>query len=57
MEGPRAFSREELAAQDCLFAHRAALFYTPTEYIPAEYVGKGIFGLPLSRGPRWLERT
>lgn len=29
MEGPIVFSKEDLLEQDNLFAHRAALFYTP----------------------------
>lgn len=41
MEGPVAFSRDDLLKQDNLFAHRAALFYTPTCNIPKQYVGRG----------------
>lgn len=37
--GPIAFSREDLESQAHLFAHRAALFYTPTESIPSLYIG------------------
>ena len=40
-KGPVAFSRTRLLRQKNLFAHRAALFYTPTEDIPPEYIGVG----------------
>ncbi|TDU81577.1 hypothetical protein EI77_00887 [Prosthecobacter fusiformis] len=39
--GPAAFARRKLEKQDHLFAHRSALFYTPTENIPAKHVGSG----------------
>jgi hypothetical protein len=42
LEGDRlSFSREEILAQSDLFAHRAALFYTPTLSIPDTCVGEG----------------
>lgn len=41
MEGPIVFSKEDLLEQDNLFAHRAALFYTPTCNILSKYIGKG----------------
>src|ERR1700730_4236168 len=40
-EGPTVFSRVYLAAQDDLFAHRAALVFTPTDYLPPHFVGRG----------------
>ena len=40
--GPIAFSRQRLAQQAHLFAHRAALFYTPTESIPSSFIGSGM---------------
>lgn len=39
-EGPTAFSRAELAAEPNPFAHRAALFFTPTKNIPDDWVGE-----------------
>jgi hypothetical protein len=39
--GPTCFSHSELTEQTHLFAHRGALFYTPTENIPLEYIGTG----------------
>ena len=35
------FSANEVANQEDLFAHRAALFYTPTSAIPSEFIGEG----------------
>jgi hypothetical protein len=40
-KGSIAFSRQRLKKQDHLFAHRSALFYTPTENIPSSLVGSG----------------
>lgn len=40
-EKPVAFSASEVSAQEELFAHRAALFYTPTDSIPGEFIGYG----------------
>jgi hypothetical protein len=39
--GPVEFTRHRLAKQQHLFAHRCALFFTPTQNIPVEYVGSG----------------
>ena len=39
MQGPTLFTRERLHQQEGLFAHRSALFYTPTENIPAYNIG------------------
>jgi len=38
---PVAFSASAVSAQTDLFAHRAALFYTPTSAIPSGYIGSG----------------
>ena len=40
-EGPQSFKKEQLVQQQDLFAQRAALFYTPTNQIPTEFVGRG----------------
>ena len=40
-KGPVSFTRRRLQKQEHLFAHRTALFYTPTKNIPADYVGSG----------------
>lgn len=40
-KGPLSFPIRRLKKQEHLFAHRSALFYTPTENIPAEYIGCG----------------
>jgi hypothetical protein len=40
-EVPTVFSRADLATQSDLFAHRAALFFTPTANLPARFVGEG----------------
>jgi hypothetical protein len=47
MNGPMTFSRHELQRQEHLFAHRSALFYTPTENIPPSYVGRGVLDVTL----------
>ena len=49
--GPVAFSRQRLDRQEHLFAHRSALFYTPTEHIPPEYVGSGPLDITLPVAP------
>jgi hypothetical protein len=41
MKGPMRFTRARLKRQEHLFAHRSALFYTPTQHIPEEFVGGG----------------
>jgi hypothetical protein len=54
--GPTAFTHEAVAMQPDLFAHRAALFYTPTENLPEEFVGSGILDITLSLPtPDYLE--
>ena len=40
-EGPQVFSAGEICAEADLFAERCALFYTPTENLPSEWVGEG----------------
>jgi len=37
--GPVSFTAGQLGEQKHLFAHRCALFYTPTGNIPVQYVG------------------
>jgi hypothetical protein len=49
--GPVAFTRQRLERQEHLFAHRCALFYTPTENIPVEHVGSGPFDIMLPVAP------
>jgi len=39
--GPASFTIRRLQRQEHLFAHRSALFYTPTRNIPAQHVGSG----------------
>jgi hypothetical protein len=46
-KGPVSFTRRRLQKQEHLFAHRSALFYTPTENIPAGYVGSGALDITL----------
>ena len=41
MRGPVTFTRRRLQRQEHLFAHRSAVFYTPTENIPESFVGSG----------------
>jgi len=41
MKGPVIFTRRRLQRQEQLFAHRSALFYTPTQNIPETFVGSG----------------
>lgn len=55
-EGPTVFTGQRLREQPDLFAHRAALFYTPTDQIPTEYRGHGALHavLPLA-SPDWTE--
>lgn len=40
-EGPTAFSKADVANESDLFAHRAALLFTPTDRLPARLVGEG----------------
>lgn len=54
--GPTVFAPKRLASQPELFAHRAALFFTPTDRIPEEYIGEGTLhvSLPIP-SPDWTE--
>ena len=45
--GPVSFTSERLEKQKHLFAHRSALFYTPTENVPPRYVGSGPLDITL----------
>lgn len=70
-EGPVSFSLDRLRKQKHLFAHRSALFYTPTENIPDKHIGSGpiditlpvafpdytdFFEIPAYRSPRfWVD--
>ena len=55
-QGPTVFAREQLESQPELFAHRAALFYTPTEHIPEGFIGKGNLQVVLPiPSPDWTE--
>ncbi len=45
--GPVSFTSRRLNKQEHLFTHRSALFYTPTENIPADYVGSGSLDITL----------
>ena len=40
-EGPQIYSLTDLANCDDLFRDRVALFFTPTENIPPEFIGEG----------------
>ena len=42
-----SFSKQRLENQPDLFAHRSALYFTPTENIPTEYVGSGALNITL----------
>lgn len=54
--GPAVFSRDRLKREQDLFSERAALFYTPTENIPDNYVGDGTLDVTLPVClPSWLE--
>jgi hypothetical protein len=70
-EGPVSFSLNRLRTQKHLFAHRSALFYTPTQNIPNQHIGSGplditvpvtfpdytdFFEIPAYRSPRfWVD--
>jgi hypothetical protein len=70
-KGPVSFRRSRLEKQKNLFAHRSALFYTPTGNLPVEYIGSGpldiilpvvspdwtdVFEIPAYRSPRfWVD--
>jgi hypothetical protein len=70
-KGPVSFTLRSLQKQEHLFAHRCALFYTPTENIPIDYIGSGplditlpiaspdytdFFEIPTYRSPRfWVD--
>jgi hypothetical protein len=70
-KGPASFSLDRLRKQKSLFAHRSALFYTPTENIPNKHIGSGpidirlpvtspdymdFFEIPAYRSPRfWVD--
>ncbi len=49
--GPHAFEREQLESVEDLFEERAALFYTPTESIPEQWVGSGRLDVRLPIAP------
>jgi hypothetical protein len=49
--GPVSFTRHSLQKQEHLFAHRCALFYTPTENIPVDYIGSGPLDITLPVAP------
>lgn len=49
--GPVSFTNRILQKQEPLFAHRCALFYTPTENIPADYIGSGPLDITLPVAP------
>ncbi len=40
-EGPKIYSYTTLSEDPDLFRNRTALFYTPTENVPAAFVGQG----------------
>src|SRR5690242_15490123 len=55
-QGPVSFTYDRLQKQEQLFGHRSALFYTPTENIPAEYVGSGPLDIVLPVAtPDWTD--
>jgi hypothetical protein len=70
-KGPVSFTARRLQKQEHLFAHRSALFYTPTENVPVDYIGSGpldimlpvappdytdFFEIPAYRSPRfWVD--
>jgi hypothetical protein len=45
--GPVSFHLRRLQRQEHLFAHRSALFYTPTKNVPPHYIGSGILDITL----------
>jgi hypothetical protein len=55
-QGPVSFTYHRLQRQEHLFGHRSALFYTPTENIPAEYIGSSPLDimLPIAT-PDWTD--
>jgi hypothetical protein len=50
-KGPVSFMPRRLEKQEHLFAHRSALFYTPTENIPVDYIGSGPLDIVLPVAP------
>jgi|SRR5271165_2193649 len=50
-KGPVSFTLRRLQKQEHLFAHRSALFYTPTENIPLDYIGSGPLDIVLPVAP------
>jgi hypothetical protein len=51
-KGPVSFTSSRLEKQEHLFAHRSALFYTPTENIPVDYIGSGPLDIMLPVAPQ-----
>ena len=49
--GPVSFTTRRLGKQNHLFAHRSALFYTPTRNIPTDLVGSGPLEVTLPVAP------
>jgi len=45
--GPVSFDPRTLRRQQHLFAHRSALFYTPTKNVPPHYIGSGPLDITL----------
>ena len=46
-EGPQVYTRGQLSDESELFRSRTALFYTPTENIPCQFVGSGTLDIRL----------
>jgi hypothetical protein len=55
-QGPVSFARRRLKKQEHLFANRSAFFYTPTENIPADFIGSGPLDVTLPVAtPDWTD--
>jgi hypothetical protein len=46
-DGPQIYNLEHLAQVEDLFRNRTALFYTPTDQIPAKWIGEGRLDITL----------
>lgn len=54
--GPAEFTAEQLARAKNLFHQRSALFFTPTEAVPEEWIGRGRLTVTLPIPfPNWYE--
>ena len=53
--GPKRFTADRLAAEEDLFAVRAALVYTPTSRVPTSWIGSGHLDVSQSQQRKYAD--